>query len=1740
MHPSQMDEIVRRLVANPHDETALATAHSQGQHDPRGYAMLLERVGEMSVDTTYAAHWLSEAANVWALTIGDARRAATLLMRAIEKDPTSDVASDRLAQLYRDKNDHRALVALYERRAKALAPIVQSDPSQRQRLSILHEDLGRLWQEPPLNQPKKAIENYRKAFEIDPGAVAAIYAARELLKAEGNVKDALPLYDLEIQAVDNTDRKMMLLRDEAALRQSSGDGKGATATLRDALRLDPGDTGLMYELATSIISRVLNGERVPEDERAEAADLLVRMAEQYDGEHALAYSEAALDAQPAHDRAMQLAAHFARQLGRDAQIAPRWAEYVKANPNGVLAFEGRKSLARSYEEQNNLEEAIRVLEPVKNDPDPSVAMRLGELYSRAGRTSELAEHMDRQAASLPPTERLHKQLEIAAMLASKGDKKAALVKYSDVLNVDPQQPEALAFVEDALRSSRQWKELRDVMLAAARVSTANVESRRSRLREVANLSETQLKDVDGAISAYKQLLSLDRGDEVARSALHRLLEKTSRWDELAQLLEQEAMSAADQEEQIALEKKLAELHETKRGDKKEAAEALLRVVQHSPKDDVALAHAVTLLVEVGDLQRAAASLDDAVGSLDPGPAKGQLLVRLAELRERLGDHAASSDAFAEAGELLHDSDVWRRAEEAAVKVERWDQAATCVGRRGDLEHDPLAQARLRATEAQYLMKSGDASSAILRLEQAVEAAVDDDDLAGRLEQMYEQEGRFDDLAAFMVRRAEATHDEAKSIALLKRSALFRKERLSDGDGARELLLRVVEKTEDEGALSLLVEDSIERSEPQEAIGYLGRLEKLATTKEDKIRVALRQASLLADEVGEVDDAIRRYRGVLESLDPDCREALQAIADLEEARERFPEAADALERDLELAAHGEEKANIARRLGEIYVEHTHELGKSLAAFEVVMREDPEDFAALQKLRELSERAEKWPRVVELLDAQIEVEGDDEEIAILASRKAEVLADHLERVEEALRGLAMYTAAGSEDARAAALAIADRHGAHAQIGGQILAWARTTPGPEGQRLLGEAFDRFHRGEALDRALEIAGDLLRTPRGKDAHFLEQLEPMAIDEKAQELVLEIHDRRASLTSGAARAQELIRQAKVRIALGVDVEEAIGHGEIGLGAVPPAEAVPLIAELAALAPRALLAVELYERQIGRCKAPADKLAAIVRAYRRAIESVHVSPDEATELEAKAKELAEMALAVGGADDPFDALFSVAREVDEQHGTDRRTIVIATMHGSAVGPRDGGRTRSAQLRRAAHWMREELNDEHRAFELLALALVAHVDAPGLDAVEEAAGDDPRRAELVLTRALEEVFDGPLVRQIISRRAQIRQQKLGDVDGALADLKKLHELAPADATVTERYSSLLHEANDYKGLVHLLEDQILRSKDQNMRADLARQIARLWEERLGEAREAADAWRRVLRLKPQDPEATAGLDRAKRNKLNFEAGAFPAQRPPAPPSTPPPAVEPREELFPSSTTLSVSKKHSEPPTFPGSMTPPAEAYPSGSKLAAAALPAIERPTPASRISSSPPSAIPSMPATPSTPTIVVASPAHDEAPPTTNDSEPLPDTTAEVPIYSPAATGAFGVPAPQQSEVRAAASLPWDDDDENMATVVGDSQAIAEADARRARNLAAEEAHRQKVAAEAQLHGVTKTDEISVVNMVERMEDDGEHAGVVIEEQSPDDSAEMVSDEDVEEVEELDEDDVIETGQRTVDDTPAKK
>jgi len=254
----------------------------------------------------------------------------------------------------------------------------------------------------------------------------------------------------------------------------------------------------------------------------------------------------------------------------------------------------------------------------------------------------------------------------------------------------------------------------------------------------------------------------------------------------------------------------------------------------------------------------------------------------------------------------------------------------------------------------------------------------------------------------------------------------------------------------------------------------------------------------------------------------------------------------------------------------------------------------------------------------------------------------------------------------------------------------------------------------------------------------------------------------------------------------------------------------------------------------------------------------------------RARDFFNAALSSGVQEDTLSALERAAHDADTASGGGGKLLrtLAESLAAGGQGSRDGGRTRSALLRRAASIAHRELNDIDASFHWLCDSIIAHVHDDALDELESLGGsvNDYGRVDAALTRSLDEVYDGPLVRKLLRRRANLRRDRLIDKRGAAGDLKRLHDLSPSDQDLTRELSALLTDLGDHRGMIELYEDQILRGREPHVRAELARKVARIWEEEIGDAREAADAWRRVLRMKAGDKEAIGGLERSKSGKL----------------------------------------------------------------------------------------------------------------------------------------------------------------------------------------------------------------------------------------------------------------------------------
>ncbi len=293
--------------------------------------------------------------------------------------------------------------------------------------------------------------------------------------------------------------------------------------------------------------------------------------------------------------------------------------------------------------------------------------------------------------------------------------------------------------------------------------------------------------------------------------------------------------------------------------------------------------------------------------------------------------------------------------------------------------------------------------------------------------------------------------------------------------------------------------------------------------------------------------------------------------------------------------------LAQRLAQLYEGSLDDPRGAIRALDVVHAADPEDFDAIARLQKLSEQVEDWPRVATLMAALIEVEGDEEEASRLTVRLAEILADKLARGDESLSALEKLADQGDQACRDAYVALGDRLGWKGIVATKLVAWHESGAGPARNEALRSAFARFLEIGRDQDATRVAMEVARA-RGADRPLAEKLEELATRLRDLDALGVAHDLLVKELSGATRAAELVRQAEVQLAAGVDPLEAMQHGESGLASVPAAEVDPLLVRLAALTQAPGHVIDLYERQVGRCRVPADRLAALARAAQIAAE----------------------------------------------------------------------------------------------------------------------------------------------------------------------------------------------------------------------------------------------------------------------------------------------------------------------------------------------------------------------------------------------------------------------------------------------------------------------------------------------------------------------------------------------------------
>ncbi|OGQ18383.1 MAG: hypothetical protein A2138_00455 [Deltaproteobacteria bacterium RBG_16_71_12] len=542
--------------------------------------------------------------------------------------------------------------------------------------------------------------------------------------------------------------------------------------------------------------------------------------------------------------------------------------------------------------------------------------------------------------------------------------------------------EDVATLQDLVRLTRRANRAPDLSdalgrLAAAATREGQLEAAKEALGERCDVDE-QLGNLAGAIEAARQVLTLDGRDQGARVTLERLFTRAERWPELIELLGWLAQEAPTPEERAAVLARLVYVQLERQRDFDGALQALEELALASPSSESITALGTRALLLL---------------SMDNSAEAARRRAQLAVLLEPRFEAAA---AWGELGPVLRlrldvERDpkerkrLWLRIIDIEERMlDRPEQAMVTLSRA--LGEDP-ADDKLRDRAERLSVRLHDLESLLGLYEDIIEALPMEHPqrvgYAVRCGELYEG-------GVGQPLRAAEFYDLGFQAATAQHHA----------DGERLKLLERIERL-------------------YRVSGELQRLAQTLKRKAELVRPAdanaaraflTEAASLEVNQLKAFASAIDTLNKVLE-LAPQDTGALRALADACEREGRWPDVAEALERELAALSPNDRARSLQARfqLGVVLDTHLGLGEEALIQFQAVLQEAPEHketreylenrieqrhtgkFDGAIYLMQSYERTGDFEKAVEILQAQVpetERQGDKKALFTLLVRIADL--------------------------------------------------------------------------------------------------------------------------------------------------------------------------------------------------------------------------------------------------------------------------------------------------------------------------------------------------------------------------------------------------------------------------------------------------------------------------------------------------------------------------------------------------------------------------------------------------------------------------------------------------------------------------------------------------------------------------------------------------------------------------------
>ena len=910
----------------PNDATALIALTDVyprlGQH--QALVDALSRLSTAVPDTSSRSalnHRIGRVTQQW---LDQPQQAISAYQQALHTQVGHDSSLRALARLYQQTEQWSQLLELEEQRADRLQDSETRHDAYLRAASIC---------ETRLREIPRAIELYRRAWQLKPGSAETFRALDRLYRACQKWDALVELYRRKAELTKDTSLKLSLLRSSATVLEQQ-----------------------LEDLSQSVELLETISRSFPDDRES-----LIHRCRLYE------------------------------QLGRFDDLRLGLLQWAKVTEDAEQAIELKRRVARLLEGPlDSLPAAIALYEEIlRTQPSDRVSrQRLQSAYDQQGRHADLA-HLYREelAVTADAASRAALQVELGRVSEEQlGDLNAAESAYRDAIANDETCTPALIALEQVLRRREDWRGL--VGLLSAQADQAEAPGHlASLLCQAGELCEEKLGNGAEAARYYARALEVDGSCLPARDGLERLYISTDDHAALESHYLREAEQTQDPQLRVEAYLRLGSFFAGPGADAAgaiRAYESALRIAEGQPDAVFALTElhrcsdnwerlSELLLIgarHVTDPATIGAMLREWVCVVTQHlPERWDTVPTLRQLLETQPD-----DLF---GWLELERKAWERND--LILLEQISLAQI------DSDGDPTLRSSMCMRVALTRLLCGKVDDAIRVLQQALQIRPKYLPAIYLLRRLAERQCQWAQAAELLLRQAElAPAAKSAAHALLRAGDLFAQE-VRDVPRARRVFSRLLEQDPShreafERMSALLLN---ERDWAEFVALYRRRLE--VAPAEEKPRLWYELARIHRHELDDIQTALELLEQLLDA-DANNAAALRDAAQLCIEQRRWNEASNYFEKLV--ACGGPEQQRYEARLewAQLLNERLGDDEKALQVLQGGLADRPGDRETLRRCSEVYRRRNDWPRVVEVftqLAASGELEQRIESLLELAS-------------------------------------------------------------------------------------------------------------------------------------------------------------------------------------------------------------------------------------------------------------------------------------------------------------------------------------------------------------------------------------------------------------------------------------------------------------------------------------------------------------------------------------------------------------------------------------------------------------------------------------------------------------------------------------------------------------------------------------------------------------------------------------